>query len=271
VLSRAAKAVHGTSLDESATLTAMLDIAQHEGVVVARKQVRVLEHTVDPGSGEEVVAKQRARSFFRVVELEDGLCRFEVLLDAVRAAILRSAVDQQVAEWIRRAQFDGERPLPEDVRSVEQFNAQAVTRLAEVFLSVPSEVRAASFTPSVLFFASLNVTGDDPLAESVYGSAVPRSVMVEGAHLVEVGADGEPVALDGVSIDSDPCARQASPAQRTALGFRDRHCTFPGCSRPSTWSLHAHHRVPFSRRGPTVMGNLALLCPEHHTLTHHGR
>ncbi|HWG26040.1 DUF222 domain-containing protein, partial [Actinospica sp.] len=181
VLSRAAKAVNGTGLDKPAALTAMLETARSEGVTAAAKQVRVLEHTLDPGSGEEIIARQRARSFFRVIELEDGLCRFEILLDAVRAAVLRSAVDQQAADWIRRAQFDGAQPLPEDVRSVEQINAQAVTRLAEVFLTAPGGVRGVSFTPSVLFFASLSATGDDPLAESAYGTVVPRSVMNAGA------------------------------------------------------------------------------------------
>ena len=268
VLSRAAKAVNGTGRDKTATLTAMLTTAQSDGVTEAQKQVRVLEHTLDPGSGEEIITRQRARSFLRVLELEDGLCRFEILLDAVRATVLRSAIDQQAADWIRRAQYDGEQPLPQDVRSVEQINAQAVTRLAEVFLTAPSRVRGAAFTPSVLFFAPANPTVDDPLAETVYGTAVPRSTIGPTARLLEIDAEGQPVTLDGVKIDTDPHARHANPAQRTGLAYRDRHCTYPGCTRPPTWSLHAHHRIPYSNTGPTVMGNLALLCPEHHTLTH---
>jgi predicted restriction endonuclease len=83
-----------------------------------------------------------------------------------------------------------------------------------------------------------------------------------------VDEDGEPVALDGVKIDTAPAARLASRAQRTALAYRDRRCTHPGCSRPTTWSLNAHHVVPFSNGGPTVMKNLTLLCSEHHTLAH---
>jgi hypothetical protein len=195
VLSRAAKAVHGTSLDKSATLTAMLDAARSDGVLAAQKQVRVLEHTLDPASGEEIIARQRARSFFRVTELEDGLCRFEILLEAVRAATVRGAVDLQGSDWIRRAQYDGEHPLPQDVRSTEQINAQAVTRLAEVFLTAPNQVREANFTPSVLFFASLTATDGDPFAESVYGSPVPRAVMNAGARLLEVDAVGQPEPL----------------------------------------------------------------------------
>jgi HNH endonuclease len=268
VLSRTARAINGTDRDKTATLTAMLDTARSEGITQAGKQVRVLEHTLSPGSSEENLTRQRARSFYRVIELGDGLCRFEILLDAMRATVLRCAVDQQAAEWIRTAQFDGTPVLPEDVRTVEQINAQAITRLAEVFLDAPAEVRGAHFTPSVLIFAP----ADQPLAQTVYGETVPSGAIdPTTAQVLEVAEDGQPVALDGVKIDTDPHARHASRQQRTALAYRDRHCTYPGCTRPSTWSLHAHHQTPYSKSGPTVMRNLALLCPEHHTLTHQGQ
>ena len=269
VLSRTARAVANTDLDTTQALTASLEVAQSEGIAAAKNRVRELEHTLDPGSSAALTARQRARSFFRVVELEDGLCRFEVVLDAVRATVLRNAVDQQAADWIRRAQFDGERPLPEDVCSIEQINAQALVRLAEVFLTAPAEVRGASFSPSMLFFAP--ATGEG-LAETVYGDLVPRDRPPEpgdgNTHLLECDEDGLPVRLDGVEIDTDPEARLASRAQRIALSWRDRRCTYPGCSRPSTWSPHAHHRTPFSEGGATTMQNLALLCSEHHALTH---
>jgi hypothetical protein len=259
VLSRTARAIENTDRDKAAMLTAMLETAQAEGVTRAGCEVRELEQALDPGSSEEITLRQRARCFYRVVELEDGLCRFEILLDAVRATTLRAAVDLQAADWIRQAQFDGASPLPEDVRSVEQINAQAVTRLAQVFLDAPPEVRQAEFTPPVLFFTSPG----DPLAQTVYGAVVPA------ARVLVVAGDGQPVTLDGEKIDLDPHARHATRAQRTALAYRDRHCTYPGCTRPSTWSLHAHHRVSYGKGGATAMGNLALLCPEHHTLTHH--
>ncbi|MBR7830108.1 hypothetical protein KDK95_27645, partial [Actinospica sp. MGRD01-02] len=131
VLSRTAKAVAGTGVDTAAALTATLVTAEAEGVTAAAKQIRVLEHTLDPDTGKDVIARQRARSFYRVVELEDGLCRFEVLLDAVRATTLRAAVDAQTADWIRQTQYDHASVLPEDVRSTEQINAHALTRLAE--------------------------------------------------------------------------------------------------------------------------------------------
>ena len=246
-----------------------LETAQHEGVGAANQRVRVLEHTIDPGSSEELLVKQRAKSFARVIELEDGMCRLDVLLDPVRATTVRAALDQTAADWIRQRQFDRVDPIPADVRSTEQIYAQAMVRFAEVFLDASPEQRGAQFTTVVLYTTPLD---SDELAVSVYGSLVPRTAITQptdsNAHLLHT-RDGEPVLLDGEEIDHEPAARLASPAQRMALAFRDRHCTFPGCTRPPTWSLHAHHKIPFGKGGATTVKNMSLLCPEHHTLTHH--
>jgi hypothetical protein len=268
-LTRTVKAVVGSGHDQAVELAATLETAQHEGVGAANRRVRVLEHTIDPGSSEELLAKQRAKSFVRVVEFEDGMCRFDVLLDPIRATIVRAALDQTAADWIRRRQFDGVDPIPVDVRSTEQIYAQAVARLAEVFLAATPQQRGAQFATEVLYTAPLDT---DELATSVYGVLVPRTAIPApgdpSAHLLHT-EDGDPVLLDGEEIDRDPAARLVSAAQRVALAFRDRHCTHPGCTRPPTWSLHAHHKTPYRQGGATVVKNLSLLCSEHHTLTHH--
>ena len=269
-LSRTVKAVEGSGQDQAAALTATLETARHDGVGAANQRVRVLEHTIDPGSSEELLAKQRAKSFARVVELEDGMCRFDILLDPVRATTVRAALDQTAADWIRQRQFDGADPIPADVRSTEQIYAQAVVRFAEVFLDASPEQRGAQFHTPALYTTPLD--GEDELAVSVYGTLVPRTAITQptdpSAHLLHT-RDGQPVLLDGEEIDREPAARLASPAQRTALAYRDRHCTYPGCMRPPTWSLHAHHTIPFGKGGATTVKNMSLLCSEHHTLTHH--
>jgi hypothetical protein len=264
-LSRTVKAVEGSGQDRSTELAATLETARLEGVGAANRRVRVLEHTIDPGGSEELLVKQRAKSFARVAELEDGMCRFDILLDPIRATTVRAALDQTVADWIRRRQFDGADPVPVDVRSTEQLCAQAVTRLAEVYLDASPEQRGALFSTEVLYTAPLDA---DELATSVYGVLVPRAAIPgPRARLLETRG-GEPVLLDGEVIDRDPGARLASRAQRVALAFRDRHCTYPGCGRPPTWSLHAHHEDAYRDGGATVVKNLSLLCSEHHTVVH---
>jgi hypothetical protein len=273
-LSRTAKAVRGTDHEATATLTEMLQVAETQGITAANQAIRRLEHTLDPGAGKELLAKQRARSFARIIELEDGRCRLEALLDPVRGTTLRAALDQLTSAWIRERQYDHASALPEDVRTTDQINAAALVRLAEVFLSADSQARGVKFNPAVLYTAPL-ADAQDGLARSVYGTLVPASELAApgdvGTHVLEVDHEGEPVVLDGAPIDADPSARLASPAQRIALAYRDRHCAHAGCSRPPTWSLHAHHRVPYSAHGPTTVKNLLLLCSEHHTQAHHPR
>jgi hypothetical protein len=266
-LSRAAKAVAGTGTDTVAAVTATLAIAQSDGVGEVNKEVRILEQTLNPDAGQDLITRQRARSFYRVVELEDGLCRFEVLLDAVRATTLRAAVDAQAADWIRQAQYDHTTTLPADVASSEQINAHALTRLAEVYLTAPAHMRKARFRAPMLY--STPAGNHTTLAETVYGTPVPADTIPDPEpHLLELDEAGDPIRLDGAEIDTDPHARLASPAQRIALAHRDRHCTYAGCTRPPTFALHAHHTTPHSHGGPTTVRNMILLCPEHHILTH---
>ncbi|HET9118201.1 MAG TPA: DUF222 domain-containing protein [Pseudonocardiaceae bacterium] len=231
-------------------------------------KLRNLEHTLNPDAAKDVIARQRARSLYRVIELENGQCRFEILLDAVRATTLRTAVDAQTADWIRQTQYDHATPLPDDIRTTEQINAHALTRIAEIFLTAPANVREANFNPPMLFSTP---AGKDPntLAETVYGTPVPTSAIPHPeAHTLELDDTGHPTRLDGAQIDTDPHTRLASPAQRTALAHRDRHCTEPGCTRPPTFALHAHHTIPHSKGGPTTLRNMVLLCSPHHTLAH---
>jgi hypothetical protein len=60
-----------------------------------------------------------------------------------------------------------------------------------------------------------------------------------------------------------------TPSQRRALAARDGRCTARGCTRPPAM-CDAHHLISRADGGPTVLGNLALLCRRHHVLWHLG-
>ena len=271
ILTRAVKAIAHTGCDKAETVTEILELTQREGVSAAKKRVRVLEESIEPGRAEKLLAAQRERSFLRINEVASGMVRIEGLLDPARAVILRAAIDLNVAACIRARHHDGTDQVPEDVRSIEQLQAHTLVRLAEVFLTADPHQREAAFTPPALYHTPLH-PGEGELAESVYGDLVPLSAIApmgdSAAHLIE-HLDGQPILLDGKPIDTDPGARSANTAQRTALAFRDRTCSEEGCDRPPTWSLNAHHLIPYSQGGATTMENLTLLCSEHHILTHH--
>ena len=289
VVERAVKAVHGSGIDAGAAVAETLAVIKRDGVSKAKARVRVLEEMLAPGTVKDLAARQRARSFLRVGETSDGMVRIDALLDAGRGAVVRSVLDQMVAGGLHARQYDKVEKLPEDVMTVEQMGARALTRLAEIYLTASPLRRGEPHRPRTLYLApapdsARNSTADDTApgmpeipdrcAMTVYGQLVPAeglpSMRDSAASLLEVDpVSGEPITLDGRELDTDPDARLASPDQRTALAFRDRECSEPGCSRPVTWSLHAHHETAYRDGGATVMRNLLLLCSEHHVLRHH--
>jgi len=289
VVERAVKAVHGSGIDAGAAVAETLTVIERDGVARAKARVRVLEETLAPGTVRDLAARQRARSFLRIGETSDGMVRIDALLDAARGTLVRSVLDQMVAGELHSRQYDKLEKLPEDVMTVEQMGAQALTRLAEIYLNASQERRGQPHRPRTLYLALApdsvrNSTADDTApgmpeipdrcAMTVYGELVPAeglpSMRDSAASLLTLDpVNGQPITLDGRELDTDPDARLASPDQRTALAFRDRECSEPGCSRPATWSLHAHHETAYHDGGATVMRNLLLLCSEHHVLRHH--
>ena len=82
-------------------------------------------------------------------------------------------------------------------------------------------------------------------------------------------ADIIPVVLGTRSevLDVGRAHRLITPALWRALVCRDRHCAFPGCTRPPVMG-HAHHIVHWADGGPTALDNLVLLCGHHHRTIH---
>lgn len=80
-----------------------------------------------------------------------------------------------------------------------------------------------------------------------------RPVLMDGAVPLGVGA---PIVNVGAPL-------------RAALVARDVHCRFPGC-REAAERCENHHVVHRVDGGPTVLENLALLCPAHHRAVHEG-
>ena len=83
-------------------------------------------------------------------------------------------------------------------------------------------------------------------------------------------ADVIPACLgsNGEVLDLGRAVRLVTHSLWLALVLRDRHCAFPGCTRPPVMS-QAHHIVHWADGGPTDLINLVLLCGEHHRTLHH--
>jgi hypothetical protein len=79
-----------------------------------------------------------------------------------------------------------------------------------------------------------------------------------------------PAVLGGASdvLDLGRSRRLFSPAQRKALGIRDRACRAEGCDIPAAWCEAHHAAQPWAGGGRTDLADGVLLCPFHHHRAH---
>ncbi|GAC1643039.1 MAG: hypothetical protein NVS9B11_12130 [Candidatus Dormibacteraceae bacterium] len=74
---------------------------------------------------------------------------------------------------------------------------------------------------------------------------------------------------ESMVIDVGRAKRTITGPTRKALNVRDKHCVWPGCERPASWS-QGHHLVHWLHGGGGDLPNLALLCYRHHWNVHEG-
>jgi hypothetical protein len=91
------------------------------------------------------------------------------------------------------------------------------------------------------------------------------------ATIRRLACDAEivPAVLGGAGevLDVGRTRRLVTLAIWLALVLRDRHCAFPGCTRPPVM-CHAHHITHWVNGGATSLANLVLLCGHHHRVIH---
>ncbi|GAA5147605.1 HNH endonuclease signature motif containing protein [Nocardioides marinquilinus] len=96
-----------------------------------------------------------------------------------------------------------------------------------------------------------------------------QSLSAAAVRRLACDADLLPAVLggEGQVLDVGRTRRLVTTPIWQALVLRDRHCTFPGCSRPPV-ACDAHHLRHWVDGGETSLDNLTLLCRRHHTITH---
>jgi hypothetical protein len=192
-----------------------------------------------------------------------GLSRYTLLLDDEGAAILDSAVDV-----LAKPQRDAETSEP-DPRTPAARRADALLDLVGRAVSAPDGVPRQAKT-------ALVVTVDlDVLRRTRRGAGITLGgelLTTDTVRRLACDAELVPMVLGsaGQVLDQGTASRLFAPAQVRHLWLRDRGCTFPGCSKPPTWT-DAHHLIHWADGGPTDLSNAALLCRSHHTVVHRHR
>lgn len=224
VVARTLKAVVGMEADtQRQAVVDVIETLEAEGVTKAAQQIPRFEEKGEPGALEEIVARQRIRSFARMVKLDHGACRFDVLLDAERALRLRAALDA-FESGARRRRSVGLDILAPDVRTAPQIAAEAFTRLAEVFINASTEKREADFKVPTLLYGTLDVP--NPVAETVYGDQLPGSALsridASATEIVLFDRDGRVVGLSSQLVDKFGLRDRLTQRRQKKFAFRSR-------------------------------------------------
>ncbi|ACL41384.1 HNH endonuclease [Pseudarthrobacter chlorophenolicus A6] len=119
---------------------------------------------------------------------------------------------------------------------------------------------------TIPLFTLLGAT-DEPADLDGYGpipAAMARKLVADGAaSFYRVLVDPR----DGAPLEIGRTSYRLSEAMKRWIRMRDGHCTFPGCTNPST-DNDTDHLTAWQHDGTTGVSNLAQLCPKHHRLKH---
>jgi hypothetical protein len=247
--------------------------AEHVGVAAVRKEeanllqaaktmdpgqfttlAKNFEHRVDAAGALTEANRAYERRYFRIAEPVDGLVRLDGVLDVEGGAILRGALQTFM------------KPVKDDTRSYGQRGADALVELGRQGGS-GSKRNSAGPRPQLIIRATLDTlagTPGAPAGELDGGGTVPAETVQRYAcdsAIIRITGEGE------LDHELNHASRTLPASTRRALESRDRHCVFPGCTRPPIW-CDGHHLVWWTRGGATALPNLALLCRPHHRMVH---
>lgn len=189
-----------------------------------------------------------------------------------RAASNGAGDDNGVDGWRDAAAADGDQGR--DCAEQTDDAARPVRSTGGASASAPSSAR-----PSLLVLMDIAVlagignaqAGVQRITELLWRtSRGPIRLSLGAAERLTCHGDLRLVLMDGavpLGVGS-PTTNVGAPL-RAALLARDGTCRFPSCQAAGE-SCDNHHIVHRLHGGPTVLENLALLCPAHHRAVHEG-
>jgi hypothetical protein len=213
-------------------------------------------HAADAEGMERSQALAVEQRALRLNQQHDGMVTVSGILDLIGGAALKSALEPLA----RKSGKD-------DDRCRERRLADAIVELAQHAMDQATPRQRPHMNVTVTLGTLYRIPGS-AAAEMEHGlpisgqsvnriacdCSITRHIFDSGSVLIELGRE----------------KRVISPKMRKALEVRDKHCRWPGCTRPGTW-CEGHHIIPWMHGGPTDLSNVLLLCTRHHWQVHEGR
>jgi hypothetical protein len=159
-------------------------------------------------------------------------------------------------------------PTSTDTRTHDQRRADGLADLCALTLRAGSLPLEHGVRPHVTVTVTLDqLQRRKGVAELGSGEVLP---LQEARLLSDCAITRVVLGLDGAPIEVSVTGRTVPAALVRALRVRDRHCTWPGCRRPTKWCQVAHGDVPYAAGGELTLDNCALLCSHHHRVFDRG-
>ena len=197
-----------------------------------------------------------------------------------QGAVIRNAVEAVMERMFEErknvpaetSEFEEVSPLKQQPQPVASRRADALTRMAETWLSGTAGASGDRFVVNVHTdmetLKSDGLGAESELEDSVNVSAETSRRLACDAAVVHWLNQGSDETTEGQALSVGRKTRSVPPAIRRALQRRDRGCRFPGCT--CSRFVDAHHIQHWADGGATDINNLILLCRHHHRLVHEG-
>jgi hypothetical protein len=237
----------------------MLELARLHSVFNLRQLCRYARHVADPDGFFNEAEADFSRRRLHISQMSDGMHAIDGILDPAGGAALRTALESLAR-----------RLGPDDDRSHKQRMADAVAELAHHAMDEGRLPKRNGVKPHVSVTTTLEGLKNEVGAPA---ADIELSLPISTRTLERLACDctiSRVLLADSMVIDVGKATRVVSAPTRRALRVRDRGCRWPGCDRQVNWST-PHHIIAWStKRGPTNLHNLVLLCFYHHRLVHEG-
>jgi hypothetical protein len=234
-----------------------VDYARKFSVKELRDLAAITRHVVDPDGFLKDANEDFEERRFHITQT-GSMFVIDGVLDPVGGAALKSAIDSL-----------SKRHAPDDERTPKQRRADALVEIVAHAMDEGKLPKRNGVRPHITVTTTLEgLKGELGVPASHLENAMPiSSKTVE--RLACDGCLSRVLMADSQVIDVGRATRAISPSQRRALRARDKHCQFPGCDRPVSWTT-PHHIDFWARGGPTNLPNLLSLCWFHHRCVHEG-
>ena len=246
---------------------------EHGPTMVEALRARLVAEHGRPGDLDELHEKLATSAFLSQPQPSSvDLTDYALALSPTQVAILEAAIDALAAPRINAE--TGET----DLRGAGQRRAEALIEVCAQAIARGGQVSDGSDSTSL---PTATVTVTVPLEDletrlgcGEVGGSRAFGTLLPPDQIRQLACDAQliPAVLGsaGEIIDWGRAVRLFSKVQRRVIWHRDRHCTYPGCTAPPSWS-RVHHIRHWLDDGPSDVTNGTLLCQYHHTIVHQRR